>query len=139
MVAISSSLFLVSALESLMDLREANFKEEPEGFLPVRLLRNFFWGFPFALNHSHGRDEEERLEGCVGLSVEIFSVAKQPCTLGGEQRARLLLREELERGDDDDEEEDEDEEAHLLVALEAGEGLVLALGGSRRPAGADES
>ena len=138
MVAISSSLFLVSALESLMDLREANFKEEPEGFLPVRFLRNSFWGFPFALNHSHGRDEEERLEGGVGLSVEIFSVAKQPATLGGEQRARLLLSEKLERKDDGDYEE-EDEEAHLLVALEAGEGLVLALGGSRRPAGADES
>ena len=36
MVAISSNLFLVSALERLMDLREANFKEEPVGFLPVR-------------------------------------------------------------------------------------------------------
>ena len=78
MVAISSSLFLVSALERPMDLREANFKEEPEGFLPVRFLRDSFWGFPFALNHSHGRDEEERLEGGVRLDVEIFSVAKQP-------------------------------------------------------------
>ena len=139
MVAISSSLFLVSALERPMDLREANFMEEPGSFLPVRFLRYSFWWFPFGLNHSHGRDEEERLEGCVGLSVEIFSVAKQPRTLGGEQRAGLLLREELERGGDEVG-GDEDEEAHLLVALEAGEGLVLALGGSRRPAGtgADE-
>ena len=60
-------------------------------------------------------------------------MAKQPCTLGGEQRARLLLREELERGGDEVG-GDEDEEAHLLVAFEAGEGLVLTLGGSRRPA-----
>ena len=43
MVAISSSLFLVSALERPMDLREANFKEEPGGFLPVRFLRDSFW------------------------------------------------------------------------------------------------
>ena len=97
MVAISSSLFLVSALERPMDLREGNFKEEPAGFLPVRFLRDFFWEFPFGLNHSHGRDEEESLEGGVGLVVEILSVPKQPCTLGGEQRAGLLLREELER------------------------------------------
>ena len=78
MVAISSSLFLVSVLERPMDLREANFKEEPEGLLPVRFLGDFFLEFPFGLNHSHGRDEEERLEGGVGLSVEIFSVPKQP-------------------------------------------------------------
>ena len=81
MVAISSSLFLVSALErpmDLMDLREANFKEEPGGFLPVRFLRDSFWNFPFGLNPSHGRDEEECLEGGVGLSVEVFSVPKQP-------------------------------------------------------------
>ena len=97
MVAISSSLFLVSALERPMDLREGNFKEEPAGFLPVRFLRDFFWEFSFGLNHSHGRDEEESLEGGVGLVVEILSVPKQPCTLGGEQRAGLLLREELER------------------------------------------
>ena len=58
---------------------------------------------------------------------------KQPRTLGGEQRARLLLREELER-EDGDVGEDEDEDVHLLVALEAGEGLVLALGGFSRPA-----
>ena len=51
----------------------------------------------------------------------------------GESRARLLLREELER-EDDDVGKDEDEEVHLLVALEAGEGLVLALGGFSRPA-----
>ena len=49
------------------------------------------------LPHSHGEDKEERLEGSVGLVVEILSVPKQPCTLGGEQRAGLLLREELER------------------------------------------
>ena len=78
MVAISSSLFLVSDLERPMDLREANFKEEPAGFLPVRFLRDFFWEFPFAQDHSHGRDEEERLEGGVGLGVEIFSVSKKP-------------------------------------------------------------
>ena len=57
---------------------------------------------------------------------------KQSRTLGGEQRARLL-REELER-EDGDVGEDEDEDVHLLVALEAGEGLVLALGGFSRPA-----
>ena len=78
MVAISSSLFLVSTLERPMDLREANFKEEPEGFLPVRFLRDSFCEFPFGLRHSHGRDEEERLEGGVGLGVEILSVPKQP-------------------------------------------------------------
>ena len=61
-------------------------------------------------------------------------MTKQPATLGREQRARLLLREELERGGADVGDEDEDEEAHLLVALQAGEGLVLALGSSRRPA-----
>ena len=86
MVAISSNLFLVSTLERPMDLREASFKEEePEGFFPVRFLREF--GFPkeerklsFLVYryHSHGRDEEERLEGGVRLDVEIFSVAKQP-------------------------------------------------------------
>ena len=102
MVAISSSLFLVSALERLMDLREANFKEEPEGFLPVRFLRNFFWGFPFALNHSHGRDEEERLEGGVGLRIKVLGVPQQSGALGREQRAGHLLREELERDDDEE-------------------------------------
>ena len=50
----------------------------------------------------------------------------------GKSRAGLLLREELER--EDDVGEDEDEEVHLLVALGAGEGLVLALGGFTRPA-----
>ena len=34
----------------------------------------------------------------------------------------------------DDVDKDEDEEAHLLEALEAGEGHVLALGGFSRPA-----
>ena len=84
MVAISSNLFLVSTLERPMDLREASFKEEPEGFFPVRFLREF--GFPkeerklsfWFTDDSHGRDEEERLEGGVCLDVEIFSVAKQP-------------------------------------------------------------
>ena len=53
--------------------------------------------------------------------------------LGGEQHAGLLLREELgERGDDDGGDHVEDEGPHLLVALEAGEGL--AHGSSRRPA-----
>ena len=82
----------------------------------------------------HGGYKEEHLEGGVPLQVKVFGVAiaKQPATLG----ARLLLCEELERGDDngDSVDEDEDEEVHLLVALQAGEGLVLALGGSRKPA-----
>ena len=87
MMAISSNLFLVSTLESPMDLREASFKEEPEGFFPVRFLRDSgIWGFPFYVYryHSHGRDEEERLEGGVRLHIEVFSVAEQPATLGGE-------------------------------------------------------
>ena len=85
-------------------------------------------------NNSHGRDEKERLEDGVGLGVEFLDVCEQPCATGREQRACLLLSEELGRADDDTGDEGEDEEAHLLVALEAGEGLVLALGGSRRPA-----
>ena len=136
MVAINSSLFLVSTLERPMDLRVANFMEEPAGFLPVRFLRvleDCLISLA-VISHSHGRDEEERLEGGVRLHVEVFSVAEQPATLGREQRARLLLREELERGGADVGDEDEDEEAHLLVALQAGEGLVLAFGSSRRPA-----
>ena len=80
MVAISSNLFLVSALESPMDLREANFNpEQPEGFLPVRFLRDSrIWVFSLERYDSHGREEEERLEGGVCLDVEIFSVAEQP-------------------------------------------------------------
>ena len=120
MVEISSNLFLVSTLES------------------TRFLRIQLRNAGLQSDCSLGSGKEERLEGGVGLSVEIFSVPKQPATLGGEQRARLLLREKLEREDDGDDEE-EDEEAHLLVALEAGEGLVLALGGSRRPVGAADS
>ena len=79
MVAISSSLFLVSALERAMDLREANLMEEPGSFLPVRFLKELSQlSHGCHTYHSHGRDEEERLEGGVGLSVEIFSVPKQP-------------------------------------------------------------
>ena len=63
MVEISSSLFLVSILESTRFLRIT----ECQG-CPCSLLSDC----------SLGRDEEERLEGGVGLSVEIFSVPKQP-------------------------------------------------------------
>ena len=73
------------------------------------------------------------MEGGVRLHIEVFSVAEQLATLGGEQRARLLLCEEPER-EVDNGGGDDDEEAHLLVAHKAGEGLVLVLGGSRRPA-----
>ena len=52
MVAISSNLFLVSTLERPMDLREASFKEEPEGFFPVRFLRDSrIWGFGLQMTH----------------------------------------------------------------------------------------
>ena len=55
-------------------------------------------GFRFT-DDSHGRDEEERLEGGVGLGVEIYSVSKPSPSraLGGEQHAGLLLREELDK------------------------------------------
>ena len=83
-------------------------------------------------NNLHGRDEKERLEDGVGLLVEIFGVTKKSGALGREQRAGLLLREELEggRGVSDGQEE----ETHLLEARQAGEGLVLALEGLGRPA-----
>ena len=81
MVEISSSLFLASTLASTRFLRIGN-RECPCSLLPDRSL---------------GRDEEERLEGGVGLNVEVLGVTKQPGTLGVEQRARLLLREELGR------------------------------------------
>ena len=83
-------------------------------------------------NNSHGRDEKERLEDGVGLFVEIFGVTKKSGALGREQRAGLLLCEELEggRGVSDGQEEEE----HLLEARQAGEGLVLALEGLGRPA-----
>ena len=48
------------------------------GLLASQVPERFFWEFPFGLNHSHGRDEEESLEGGVGLGVEILSVPKQP-------------------------------------------------------------
>ena len=40
--------------------------------------RVFLEELSFGSNHSHGRDEEERLEGGVGLGVEILGVAKHP-------------------------------------------------------------
>ena len=45
-----------------------------------------------------GGDEKERLEDGVGLLVEIFGVTKKSGALGREQRAGLLLCEELEGG-----------------------------------------
>ena len=83
-------------------------------------------------NNSHGRDQKERLKDGVGLFVEIFGVTKKSGALGREQRAGLLLREELEggRGVSDGQEK----EKHLLEARQAGEGLVLALEGLGRPA-----
>ena len=47
-------------------------------------------------NNSHGRDEKERLKDGVGLLIEIFSVTKKSGALRREQRAGLLLGEELE-------------------------------------------
>ena len=84
-------------------------------------------------NNLHGGDEKERLEDGVGLLVEIFGVTKKSGALGREQRAGLLLREELEggRGVNDGQEEKEE---HLLEARQAGEGLVIALEGLGRPA-----
>ena len=72
------------------------------------------------------------MEDGIGLLVEIFGVTKKSGALGREQRAGLLLREELEggRGVSDGQEEEE----HLLEARQAGEGLVLALEGLGRPA-----
>lgn len=83
-------------------------------------------------NNLHGGDEKERLEDGVGLLVEVFGVPKKSGALGREQRAGLLLREELEggRGVSDGQEEEE----HLLEARQAGEGLVLALEGLGGPA-----
>ena len=57
-------------------------------------------------NNLHGGDEKERLEDGVGLVVEVFGVPKKSGALGREQRAGLILREELEgrRGVSDDQE-----------------------------------
>ena len=73
-------------------------------------------------NNSHGRDEKERLEDGVGLFIEVFGVTKKSGALGREQRAGLLLREELEggRGVSDGQEE----ETHLLEARQAGDSPV---------------
>ena len=57
------------------------------------------------------------LESSVGLNVEVLSLSKKPGTLGSEQRAGLLLLEDMERNDDEGEKE---YEAHLLEALQAG-------------------
>ena len=59
-------------------------------------------------------------------------MTKKSSALGRNQRAVVLLREELEggRGVSDGQEE----ETHLLEARQAGEGLVLALEGLGRPA-----
>ena len=48
------------------------------GLLASQVPKRFLLGVSFGLSHSHGRDEEERLESGVGLWVEIFSVTKQP-------------------------------------------------------------
>ena len=49
------------------------------GLLASQVPERFFLEeLSFGSNHSHGRDEEERLEGGVGLGVEILCVAKQP-------------------------------------------------------------
>ena len=49
------------------------------GLLASQVPERFFLEeLSFGSNHSHGRDEEERLEGGVGLGVEILGVAKHP-------------------------------------------------------------
>ena len=84
-------------------------------------------------NNLHGGDEKERLEDGVGLVAEVLGVPKKSGALGREQRAGLLLCEELEGGRWVSDGQEEKEE-HLLEARQAGEGLVLALEGLSRPA-----
>ena len=49
------------------------------GLLASQVPERFFLEeLSFGSNHSHGRDEEERLESGVGLGVEILGVAKHP-------------------------------------------------------------
>ena len=73
---------------------------------------------PVLFSHSHGRDKEERLEGSVGLDIEVFSLLKK---YRGEEAEgkKQILREELER--DDEEEQKEYYEGDLLEPLQAGQ------------------
>ena len=84
MVEISSNLFLVSTLES------------------TRFLRIQLRNAGLQPDCSLGSGKEERLEGGVGLRIKVLGVPQQSGTLGREQRAGHLLREELERDDDEE-------------------------------------
>ena len=70
---------------------------------------------PVLLSHSHGEDKEERLEGSVGLDVEVFSLLKKS---RGQEVLQPILREELGRNGG---EEEKEYEAHLLEPLHAGQ------------------
>ena len=65
--------------DGLDGLARGQLQRGARGLLASQVPERFFLEeLSFGSNHSHGRDEEERLEGGVGLGVEILGVAKHP-------------------------------------------------------------